>query len=226
MKPSEARGLGRDAARRARDVARDLMALYKADLRRISDLNGQWLHYQAGYWDEVEAMADDVAVANPPRGVRIQKVVPCLERGPKAGARKIEQPSDVAEVLADYIALRPTEYFIALYVDIRNNQIGYSEFTGGDITGVTVNPSSIMRDGLLIGAAGFVTAHQHPSGDPTPSDDDRALWRRLRAVGELMGIANLDNLVLGEEGFYSEAENATTPYRREVYRAIKQAAER
>ena len=61
------------------------------------------------------------------------------------------------------------------------------------------------------GAAALVVAHNHPSGDPSPSTEDRRVTERLRRVGELVGIDLLDHVVVGEERFYSFADEAYHP---------------
>jgi len=64
-----------------------------------------------------------------------------------------------------------------------------------------------MRDG----AAAVILAHNHPSGDPSPSPEDRVITDRLREVGELVGIALLDHIVVGTERYYSFAEESFFP---------------
>ena len=71
----------------------------------------------------------------------------------------------------------------------------------------------MFRDALLASAAAIVTCHQHPSGLSDPSDDDRRMWKRMRAAGELLGIVVLDNLVLGETHFYGESDDDTMSYK-------------
>lgn len=116
----------------------------------------------------------------------------------------------VADTLAPYLEDRAHESFVIVYVNIRNKIVGYTEFTMGSTSGVQVDPAGIMRDALGMGAAGFVTAHNHPSGDPTPSSDDVALWARLRDIGALMGIPVIDNLVVGSNGrYYSQSQDST-----------------
>jgi DNA repair protein RadC len=154
------------------------------------------------------------AQQNPPRVYRAQKVVAKLERdaAPAFPAKGmiVTSPEDlVRNTLADYIGARAHESFLVIYINVRNQVIGYSEMTSGSTSDVEVHTSGILRDALGVGAAGIVTVHNHPTGDPTPSDADRALWRRIRSAGELVGIPVVDNLVVGEGGrYFSEAEDA------------------
>lgn len=143
---------------------------------------------------------------------RLQKVIGTLQRDlapPNVKGGVLSSPDQlVGQVLAPFLEDRSAESFVTVFVNVRNKIIGYLEYTMGSATGVSVDVSGILREGLQVGAAGFVTAHNHPSGDPTPSTDDRALWERLRAAGELLGVPCVDNLVVGGDGrFFSESQD-------------------
>ena len=150
------------------------------------------------------------AKGNPPRVYRAQKVVAKLDKDPrpvKPGGI-IQGPEDLVQnILADYLGGRATEVFLILYVNVRNQIVGFNEYAEGSVAGVAVNTAGILRDALVSGSAAFITVHQHPTGDPTPSQEDRDLWKRLRSAGEIVGIPCLDNLVLGDDGqYFSESE--------------------
>lgn len=149
-------------------------------------------------------------LGNPPRVYRAQKVVAKLDKDPRPvkPAGVVQGPEDLVQnVLADYMGGRATEVFLILYVNVRNQIVGFNEYAEGNVSGVTVQTSGILRDALVSGAAAFITVHQHPTGDPTPSPEDRELWKRLHAAGDLVGIPNLDNLVIGDDGaYFSESE--------------------
>lgn len=150
---------------------------------------------------------------NPPRVYRMQKVVSKLERSPPAMLKPgmiVRSPEDlVRNTLSEYLSEKPTEVFLVLHIDIHNKVIGYTEYAAGSVSSVQVDAAGVMRDALLSGAAGVVTVHNHPSGDPTPSQDDRALWNRLRSAGQLLGVPVVDNLVVGEgRKYFSESEES------------------
>jgi DNA repair protein RadC len=69
-----------------------------------------------------------------------------------------------------------------------------------------VHPREVFKVAMLANAACVVLAHNHPSGDPTPSPDDVALTDRLVRAGELLGVKVLDHLILGDEAYYSFKE--------------------
>jgi DNA repair protein RadC len=155
-----------------------------------------------------------MARRNPPRAARVQKVVAILEKSPMpATSREITRPADLVHYsLYEYIGKRANETFIAVYLNVRNIIIGFSEYTMGSATEVALNPAGMFKDALLANAAGIITVHQHPTGVARPSDADEQLWQRVKAIGELLGIPVIDNLILGEDEFYSEGENRMTSY--------------
>lgn len=136
-----------------------------------------------------------------------------LKRDLTAPVRVLGSPEEAAAILGTFIGDRATEGFVALYLNARNAIIGYSEMTSNLQAGVEVGVDGVLRDCLLKGGIGIVTAHNHPSGDPLPSEADFALWARLRAAAEIVGLVNLDNLVVTPTHFYSESAGTTRRYR-------------
>lgn len=106
-------------------------------------------------------------------------------------------PADVAEILRARIAGLAQEVFYVLAVDVHNRLIGEPiEVARGNVCGVEVHPREVFRAAMRAGAAGIILAHNHPSGDPTPSSEDVALTRHLVKVGKLTGIPVLDHVVV------------------------------
>ncbi|MEZ4364994.1 MAG: DNA repair protein RadC [Kofleriaceae bacterium] len=98
------------------------------------------------------------------------------------------------------------EVFVAVAVDARSGVLAELEIARGQLTGVEVHPREVFRPLIRLGAAAVVVVHNHPSGDPTPSPEDVLLTRRLREVGELVGIPVLDHLVVAGPRYQSLAE--------------------
>jgi len=97
------------------------------------------------------------------------------------------------------------EQFVVCGLDAKNCMIGVNLVSIGSLTLAIVHPREVFKALILMNAAGFICAHNHPSADVTPSHEDRVLTTRLRAGAELLGITLLDHLILGE-GFYSFAD--------------------
>jgi DNA repair protein RadC len=104
------------------------------------------------------------------------------------------------------LAAADDEEFWAVALDVRHRVQGESCLARGSLTGVEVHPRDVFRPLIRTAAAAVIFCHNHPSGDPTPSRQDLELTARLREVGELCGIAVLDHVVVGWEGFTSLAE--------------------
>src|SRR5690606_27956218 len=98
------------------------------------------------------------------------------------------------------------EQFFALLLDSRHRVLGLRVISTGTLVGAPVHPREVFAAAIRDGAAAIVVAHNHPSGDPQPSDDDRAVTERLRAASELIGIRMLDHIVVGKDRFYSFAD--------------------
>ena len=103
----------------------------------------------------------------------------------------------------------PREMFMAMSLDVRNQCLGVEITAIGTSDGVEVRPRELFRAAILTGAAALIVAHNHPSGDPTPSMEDIEITRRLAAAGHVLAIPILDHLIVTEHTFYSfHANNA------------------
>jgi DNA repair protein RadC len=85
----------------------------------------------------------------------------------------------------------------------KNDVIDRHMISLGTLTASLVHPREVYRPALQDGAAAVAFVHNHPSGDPTPSPEDRALTKRLADAGALLGIRVLDHVIVGRERFYS-----------------------
>lgn len=114
--------------------------------------------------------------------------------------------SDVAAVVRETVRGSRREQFFALLLDIRHRILSLRVISTGSLEQTTVHPREVFSPAVREGAAAVVVAHNHPSGDPTPSAEDHAVTDRLRHAGTLLGIALLDHVVVGDERAYSFAE--------------------
>ena len=117
----------------------------------------------------------------------------------------VRTPIAARDHLSDLARLEQEELHV-LALDGRHRLIARFAAARGALNVVHVSPRDVYRRLLREGAAACIVAHNHPSGDPSPSPDDGELTQRLRAAGDLVGIAMLDHLVIANEGFYSFAE--------------------
>lgn len=91
----------------------------------------------------------------------------------------------------------PEEHVWLLAFDAKNHLIGIFEVSRGSYTQAALNPAQILQRALLCGAVGIALVHNHPSGDPEPSREDRIVTERIKAATDLCGIAFLDHVIVG-----------------------------
>lgn len=116
----------------------------------------------------------------------------------REGTREvISSPEIVADLVHKLIGESPQEHFVMLAVDARHKVIGIHEVARGTLTASLVHPRETLRTAILLNAAAYIVSHNHPSGEITPSAEDREATRRLSRAGELMGIALLDHVLVG-----------------------------
>ena len=117
-------------------------------------------------------------------------------------------PRDAGELLERILQDEPVEVFGMLCLTTRHRVIGYHEVSRGQLDGAPVHPREVFKVALLANAAAVVVAHNHPSGDPTPSIDDQQITRRLVEAGHLLGIPVLDHIIVGDGQHVSVRESS------------------
>ena len=117
--------------------------------------------------------------------------------------RLVETAEQAAAILQPVLRNKKKEHFVALLLDNRHRLIRLSPVAVGSLSASVVHPRELFKDAIAASAAAVILAHNHPSGDPAPSDQDIALTKRLIQAGALLGIEVLDHLILGTEGVVS-----------------------
>lgn len=97
------------------------------------------------------------------------------------------------------------ERFLALLLDVRHRLLKEICISEGSLTASIVHPREVFAPVVRESAAAVLLVHNHPSGDPTPSAEDRELTRRLAEAGRIMGVRVLDHVIVGREGYVSLA---------------------
>ena len=140
-----------------------------------------------------------------------------LELGRRLAKRRLEgrpildRPDAVAEFLARTHVRARVEVFGCLSLDARNRLIGTHALHRGARAHSDVEPAEVFHRAILDNAHGVILWHTHPSGDPSPSEDDVALTRRLAQAGRLLNVAVLDHLVVGAGGWVSLRQRGVLP---------------
>ena len=121
---------------------------------------------------------------------------------------QIRSSRDAAVLFRQHLGNVDREFFMVAMLDQKNKVIGINTVSMGSLTASVVHPRECFKPAILSNAAALLCCHNHPSGAPQPSQEDRALTRRLVDAGKLLGIAVLDHLILGDgtETYFSFAD--------------------
>ncbi len=115
-------------------------------------------------------------------------------------------PRDVANLLMPDLRYLKKETLKALLLSTKNHVLAIKTISVGDLSSSIVHPREVFQDAVIASAASIIVAHNHPSGDPTPSAEDVAVTKRLISAGEILGIDVLDHIVIGDGTFASLKE--------------------
>ena len=118
----------------------------------------------------------------------------------------IHSPKDAYELLAPEMESLAQEQLRLLLLNTKNAVVGQRVIYQGNANSTMCRPAEIFRPAVISGAVSILIAHDHPSGDPTPSPEDIKVTKDIRKAGKLLGIELLDHIVIGRSGFRSIAE--------------------
>jgi len=138
---------------------------------------------------------------------RASALVAAFELGRRAATRApagcaIRGPEDVLAQVRDLLAARK-EHFVVLLLNARHELQARETVSIGSLNASIVHPREVFLPAILHSAASIVLVHNHPSGDPEPSEEDLQITRRLVQVGDLVGIGVLDHVIVAERGTVS-----------------------
>ena len=119
----------------------------------------------------------------------------------------ISSPREVVKVVRDVLDLEPEhdqdkEHFWCIGVNAKNRIIYIDLVSLGTLSNAPIHPRESFRLAIMKGCASVIFVHNHPSGNPSPSSDDYAITDRLRKAGEILGIAVLDHVIIGDRDRY------------------------
>ena len=137
------------------------------------------------------------------------EIVACFELGKRLLQRKQAEiylkPEDVWNELRD-LRHHKKEHFVIFYLDTRNQEIKREVISIGSLNANLVHPREVFEPAVRRLAAQIILAHNHPSGDPEPSEDDLEITKRLTESGKILGIEVVDHIIITKTGFISFKE--------------------
>jgi DNA repair protein RadC len=164
-------------------------------LRRFAERN----------WDEFT----HISGIGPAKALELQAALELGRRVARSSlpeAASVGRPQDAADLLMEELRHLREEHFVVLFLNTKNRVIGRQTLSIGSLNASVVHPREVFRAAIRRSSASILCAHNHPSGDPTPSPEDIQLTRRLSEAGELVGIELLDHIVIGDNRFISLKE--------------------
>jgi DNA repair protein RadC len=139
-------------------------------------------------------------------------VAAALEIGRRKAAQEIPEKekvtsvNDLYKIFSQYLSDLQTEEFWAIFLNQKNHVIYKTQISKGGISGTLVDVRVIFRIAIEHLATSVVVAHNHPTGNLTPSQPDISITRRIKEAGDLLDIKLLDHLIIGENSFFSFSE--------------------
>lgn len=134
-----------------------------------------------------------------PHLVRVELV----REGPWPVGESIRMPAEVFTLLQPHAARWDREHFLTVLLDGAHRIVGIDDVAVGCVRSCPVHPREVFKAAILANAAAIIVAHNHPSGEATPSEEDRAVTKRLAEAGSLLQIPLLDHLIITGSAFYS-----------------------
>jgi DNA repair protein RadC len=137
------------------------------------------------------------------------EIIACFELGKRLLKDKKAQiyltPKEIWEELRD-LRNHKKEHFVIFYLDSRNQEIKREIISIGSLNANLVHPREVFEPAVRNLAAQIILAHNHPSGDPTPSEDDLEITKRLIEAGKILGIEVIDHIIVAKDNFFSFKE--------------------
>jgi DNA repair protein RadC len=140
---------------------------------------------------------------------KVAQLKACLEIGKRVGSQKWEtgQPlhsaEDVSQHFRESLGREKREFFYVVLLNNKNRKIREVKVSEGSLTASLVHPREVYNPVIRESAAGVIFVHNHPSGDPAPSPEDIDITKRLKEVGDVMGVRVLDHVVIGHDRYFS-----------------------
>ncbi len=127
----------------------------------------------------------------------------------KLEGKPIKTAKDVFEYCSPKLSGTDKEHFLILHLDTRNRVIKEEIVSVGTLNSALIHPREVFKSAIKESANAVILVHNHPSGDPTPSEEDKQMTERLFEAGELLGIKVLDHVIIGKEDLWSYNDHKT-----------------
>lgn len=127
--------------------------------------------------------------------------------GRPAEGPTVRGPAAAVAFAQELLSCKDRECFVAMHLDSRHRVVSAEVVSVGTLGSSLVHPREVFKGAILANAAAIICAHNHPSGDVSPSQEDRALLKRLREAGQLLGVPLLDFLIVSDVAHWSASDH-------------------
>ena len=124
----------------------------------------------------------------------------------------VKSPHEAAKIFVPLLRSEKKEQFYVMLLNIKNKLLGVERISLGTLNSTLAEPRDIFSLALSKNAAAVILAHNHPSGDPTPSVDDRTTTERMIEAGDVLGIKVLDHIIVGATRYYNFKDKAISEF--------------
>lgn len=124
----------------------------------------------------------------------------------------IKSVPEIAKFLKEFIGPTDREHLVMVALNARGRVVAVNEISVGTVSASIAHPREIFKPAILANASAIIIAHNHPSNEVDPSEEDKKLTERVKQAGNILGITCFDHLVVGDERFFSMENNAAYLY--------------
>jgi DNA repair protein RadC len=120
--------------------------------------------------------------------------------------KKITSPRDFFDLFNPVFKEEPVEIFIVAWLSSANRIIGFEKVSVGNLNSSIVDPRSVFRSAIVANSASIIVGHNHPSGNPEPSEEDISITKKLVESGKVLGVHVFDHLIFADDTYTSFVE--------------------
>jgi DNA repair protein RadC len=191
---------------------RELLAIILGSGSRnesVLEMSGRLLSHFEGLELLREASIEELKKV---KGIGVAKAIliqACIEFGSRVSGQRrdhrytVRSPEDGANFVMEEMRLLNQEHFVAVFLNTKNQVIHKSTIFIGSLNASIVHPREVFKEAVRRSAASMICFHNHPSGDPSPSQEDINVTKRLVSCGKMIGVDVLDHIVIGDRKFVS-----------------------
>jgi len=178
----------------------------------VLQLSYRLLNHFEGLRQLKDATVEEITSIKGIGAAKAVQILAALELGRRINKLRYEEryvirsPEDGAKYVMEDLRFLSQEHFVCLYLNTKNQVIHRKTVFIGSLNASIVHPREVFKEAIKRSAASIICAHNHPSGDPTPSREDIEVTKRLVECGRMIGIELLDHLIIGEQKFVSLKE--------------------